>query len=64
MTAPSTIPHLAAGTTYRATTHLGVTVGEYLGMETPYGVRAILLRHGGGTDSIPLACVTSIRAAA
>ena len=36
---------LRRGTTYRATTHGGTTVGEYLGLETPHGVRALLLRH-------------------
>ena len=55
---------LRRGTTYRATTHGGTTVGEYLGLETPHGVRALLLRHDRGTDSIPLRNVTAIDRAA
>jgi hypothetical protein len=41
-----------------------MVVGEYLGMESPYGDRAILLRHTTGTTSIALAQVTSIQAVA
>jgi len=52
--------HLERGETYRAITHAETTVGEYLGIETLHGTWAILLRHGTGTDSIPLSCVTSI----
>lgn len=62
MTAPTTcnFNHLRRGATYRATTRDGTAVGEYLGMEAPHGDRAILLRHGTGTDSIALSDVTSI----
>ena len=59
-----TINHLRRGETYRATTAHGVAVGEYLGIESPYGDRAILLRHRAGTESIALSEVTSIRRAA
>ena len=55
---------LRRGTTYRATTHGGSTVGEYLGLETPHGVRALLLRHDRGTASIPLRNVTALDRAA
>jgi hypothetical protein len=72
MTAPQTsragatliFNHLRRGATYRATTRKGTVVGEYLGMEAPYGDRAILLRHRAGTESIALCRVTSIRPAA
>jgi hypothetical protein len=53
--------HLRRGLVYRATTPNGTTVGEYLGMETPHGDQAILLRHRAGTESIALGNVTSIR---
>ena len=55
------INHLRRGTTYRASTRDGTTVGEYLGIEAPYGEWAILLRHEAGTDSIPLRLITAIR---
>lgn len=58
--APWNLNHLRLGTTYRATTRNRTTAGEYLGMETPYGDRAILLRHRTGTESIPLNDLTSI----
>ncbi len=53
--------HLRRGVTYRATTRDGIAVGEYLGMEAPYGDWAILLRRGTGTRSIALGDVTSIQ---
>lgn len=56
--------HLRRGVTYRATTAGGTAVGEYLGMETPHGERAILLRDVGGTHSIALCDVTCIQPAA
>jgi hypothetical protein len=56
--------HLRRGDTYRATTRTGPVTGEYLGIETPHGDRAILLRHPGGTESIALCQVTSIQHAA
>lgn len=46
---------------YRITTPNGTATGEYLGMETPHGEPAILLRRSTGTESIPLHCITSIR---
>ena len=55
---------LRRGTSYRATTRHGITVGEYLGMEADYGERAILLRHGDGTESIARYDITSIQPAA
>jgi hypothetical protein len=55
---------LERGATYLATTSRGTVVGEYLGMETPHGDHAILLRHGDGTESIPLPSITSIGATA
>ena len=68
MTAPHTsrvrathnFNHLRRGETYRAITRAGSAVGEYLGMETPHGERAILLRHGAGTESIAVRDITSI----
>ena len=39
--------HLRMGAEYRATTRLGDTTGEYIGMESPYGDRAILLAEKG-----------------
>lgn len=70
MTAPETsrapwkLNQLLQGATYLATTHHRMVVGEYLGMESPYGDRAILLRNEEGTTSIALARVTSIQAVA
>ena len=56
--------HLQRGATYRATTRHGATIGEYLGMETPHGQRAILLRHGAGTASISIHDIHDIQLAA
>ena len=72
MKAPSIAPsgaiidlnHLRRGGTYRTTTRTGPVTGEYLGIEAPYGDRAILLRHPAGTESISLCHVTSIQLAA
>jgi len=61
--APWNLNHLRLGSTYRATTSAGSTAGEYLGMETPYGDRSILLRNGAGTASIALGDLTGISAA-
>jgi hypothetical protein len=55
---------LRRGAVYRVGTRSGETVGEYLGIETPHGEWAILLRHAGGTDSIPFSLVTSIESSA
>ena len=52
--------NLRRGVTYLATTTQGVTIGEYLGMEAPYGERAILLRDGRSTESITMDTVRSI----
>jgi len=60
--APWNLNDLRLGTTYRATTSAGTTAGEYLGMETPYGDRSILLRNGAGTESIALAELTGLSA--
>jgi len=60
--APWNLNHLRLGSTYRATTTAGTTAGEYLGMETPYGDRSILLRSGAGTASIPLSDLTGLSA--
>jgi hypothetical protein len=54
--------HLRLGATYRVTTTAGSTAGEYLGMETPYGDRSILLRNGAGTASIALCDLTGLSA--
>lgn len=56
--------HLTRGRTYRATTVAGIAVGEYLGMESAHGDRAILLRHRTGTASISVCDLTSVRLAA
>ena len=68
MTAPHIarrdLNHLRRGITYCATTNGGTTVGEYLGMESPHGDRAVLLRDESGTASISLDRIRSIRAVA
>ncbi len=43
---------LSVGSTYRATTRRGATVGEYLGLESPHGDLAVILRHPAGDESI------------
>ena len=58
--APNDMNHLRRGTHYTATTAGGSATGEYLGMESVYGDRAILLRHPDGTASIDLRDVESI----
>lgn len=46
---------LRRGESYRARTAAGESVtGEYLGTEVCHGDRAILLRDGTGTTSIPV----------
>ena len=55
------INHLQRGETYKATTPARTVVGEYLGIESPHGDRAILLRHCTGTESLELSRVTSIQ---
>ncbi len=61
VSAPWNLNNLRLGSIYRATTRDRTTAGEYLGMETPYGDRSILLRHRTGTESIALSDLTSIR---
>ena len=46
--ASSNVHHLRRGAEYRATTHNLIAIGEYLGMETPHGDRAILIRNSSG----------------
>ena len=58
--APWNINQLQRGATYRATTRLGTTNCLFLGIETPYGDRSILLSSRTGTASISLADITSI----
>jgi hypothetical protein len=62
--APWNINQLQRGATYRATTSLGTTNGRFLGLETPYGERSILLWSRAGTASISLSDITSICATA
>ena len=60
-TRPWTINDLHRGGIYRATTSSGESIGEYLGLETAYGDRAMLLRNTDGTSSIYLDDVTSLQ---
>ncbi len=62
--APYSLNSLRRGMSYRATTRIGSTVGQYLGMETPHGDRSILLHGTAGTASISLSDITSICPAA
>jgi hypothetical protein len=62
--APFNFNHLRRGDTYLAVTPDGVAFGEYMGMEAPYGDKAILLRHRNCTRAVALSDVTSIRAVA
>lgn len=53
---------LRRGSSYIATTIDGRSaVGEYLGMETSYGDRAILLRQNGVTASIAIEHLSLLR---
>ena len=69
MTAPDTLLRnptnhlndLRRGVVYRAITRHAASTGEYLGIETPFGEMAILLRHGARVESIALETITSIR---
>lgn len=58
--APWNINQLQRGATYRATTRIGSSAGQFLGLETPHGDRSILLRSRTGTASISLSDITSI----
>jgi hypothetical protein len=61
---PIGLTHLRRGASYLAVTRNGAEVGEYLGMESVHGDRAILLRGPLGTVSVLLHVITSIRAVA
>ena len=56
--------HLRRGGTYLATTAIGTTRGEFLGMEALYGERAVMLRNARGTTSINRGDILSIELAA
>jgi hypothetical protein len=58
------LDHLTRGVTYLATTIGGSFQGEYLGMETPHGDWAMLLRGPRGIEAVALDSVTSISHAA
>ena len=58
------VSRLQRGTTYRAEIGLDTITGVYLGMESPHGDLAILLRHADGTASIDVQDVTTIERAA
>jgi hypothetical protein len=58
----SALDGLQRGLTYRATTTGDrVVIGEYLGIEVPFGAWAILLRHETGTESISLDDIIGIQ---
>lgn len=61
---PIGLNHLRRGASYLAVTRNGAAAGEYLGMESGHGERAILLRGPVGTVSILLQAITSIRTVA
>lgn len=60
-TRPADVHHLTRGAHYRVTTDRGGATGEYIGMESPFGDRSMLLRGSDGTASIELADLTSIQ---
>ena len=55
-----TLNDLHRGGIYRAITASGTAIGEYLGIETPHGIKAILLRNNDGTTSLAIDDVTSV----
>jgi len=59
-----TITELRRGDVYCATTQRRTEVGEFLGVETTWGDRAILLRNGTGTSSVLLSRILSLTSAA
>jgi hypothetical protein len=61
---PPDLNDLRRGLVYRATTEEGEIVGEYLGIEVPYGDRAIILRSLTGTSSIRVSDLAAITPAA
>jgi hypothetical protein len=63
MTMQKNLNHLRRGATYCATTPRGSSTGEYLGIETPHGEWAILIRTDGETTSIPMTDITEVTAA-
>lgn len=64
-TIETNLNQLVTGSTYRATTHGGhAIVGEYLGIEVPYGDWAILLRSSLGTESVTIDLIESLTAEA
>jgi hypothetical protein len=53
---------LTVGRHYEASTNTHTLRGEYLGVETPYGERRMLLRQANGkTTTIPFRFVVSLR---
>ncbi len=59
------LSRLHRGATYRAdTADNGVVVGEFLGVEVPFGRWAILLRHTTGTESVAIGDIITILPAA
>jgi hypothetical protein len=59
-TRPADVHHLRRGVHYHATTRHDAASGEYIGMESPFGDRSILLRGSEGTASIELEELVSI----
>jgi hypothetical protein len=59
-----TITELRRGDVYRAATQRRIEVGEYLGIETTWGDRAILLKTGSGTSSVLLSRILSLTSVA
>jgi hypothetical protein len=56
---------LSVGGSYAADTRQRSLTGVYLGVETPYGERSMLIREANGiTSTIPFRHVVSIRVAA
>ena len=62
--ATSNLNHLRRGEIYLAATDSGIAIGEYVGMEAPFGDRSIMLRNRAGTRSIALCDITAILPAA
>ena len=62
--ATTTINHLRTGTTYRVVAADRTSVGVYLGIESPHGDHAVLLRQGNTTLSIPLDDIEVVELAA
>ena len=58
-----TISELRRGALYRAATSRRIAVGEYLGIETSWGDRSILLRTTSGTSTVSVDRIRSLTAA-